>query len=116
MSAPEEGINWKALMTEDDLFKELLRDSIQQYFGAEIEELFGAEKRERVEGCRGYRSGYCSRGSVTRVGRIELRVPQDRQGHFSTELFERCERSEKARFLSLAEMYVQGVSTGKVRR
>ena len=46
-----------------------------------------------------------------RVGTLELRVPQDRGGRFSTELFECYQRSENA----LAEMYVQGVSTRKVK-
>jgi putative transposase len=44
-----------------------------------------------------------------------LRVPQDRSGRFSTEVFERYQRSEKALVSALAEMYIQGVSTRKVR-
>lgn len=52
---------------------------------------------------------------MTRVGKLELRVPQDRQGRFSTELFERYQRSERALVATLAEMYVQGVSTRKVK-
>jgi putative transposase len=55
------------------------------------------------------------RSLITRVGRVELRVPQDRQGHFSSELFERYQRSEKALVGALAEMYIQGVSTRKVK-
>jgi transposase-like protein len=43
-----------------------------------------------------YRSGYYGCSLVTRVGTLELRVPQDRAGRFSTELFERYQRSEKA--------------------
>jgi putative transposase len=46
---------------------------------------------------------------ITRVGKLELRVPQDRSGRFSTELFERYQRSERALVAALAEMYVQGV-------
>ena len=42
----------------------------------------------------GYRSGYYDRTLITRVGKLELRVPQDRAGRFSTELFERYQRSE----------------------
>jgi transposase-like protein len=41
---------------------------------------------------------------VTRVGTIELRVPQDRDGRFSTEVFERYSRAEKALFATLVEM------------
>ena len=50
----------------------------------------------------GYRSGYYVRNLVTRVGKLELRVPQDRQGRFSTQLFERYQRSEKALVAALA--------------
>jgi len=46
---------------------------------------------------------------------LELRVPRDRHGQFSTELFERYQRSEKAFVSALAEMYIQGVSTRKVK-
>ncbi len=74
-----------------------------------------AEKGERTEGRLGYRSGYYRRALITRVGTLELRVPQDRAGRFSTELFERYQRSEKALVGTLAEMYVQCVSTRKVK-
>ena len=62
----------------------------------------------------GYRAGYYPRSLVTRVGKLELRVPRDREGRFSTELFERYQRSEQALVSALAEMYIQGVSTRKV--
>ena len=41
-------------------------------------------------------------------------MPQDRNGRFSTELFERYQRSEKAFVAALTEMYIQGVSTRKI--
>ena len=80
-----------------------------------MSEAIGAEKGERTETRVSYRSGYYSRSLITRVGTLELRVPQDRMGRFSTELFERYQRSEKALVGTLAEMYVQGVSTRKVK-
>ena len=77
----------------------------------------GARRREgeRTGERLGYRAGYYSRSLITRVGTLELRVPQDRQGRFSTELFERYQRSEKALVAALAEMYVAGVSTRKIK-
>ena len=63
----------------------------------------------------GYRAGYYGRSLVTRIGKLELRIPRDRGGEFSTALFERYARSEKALVAALAEMYVQGVSTRKVK-
>ena len=52
----------------------------------------------------------------TRVGTLELRVPRVRSGSFSTELFDRYQRSEQALILALMEMVINGVSTRKVRR
>src|SRR5208283_1937314 len=72
-------------------------------------------KSERTPNRLGYRSGYYNRALITRVGKLELRVPQDRQGRFRTEVFERYQRSEKALVGAMAEMYVQGVSTRKVK-
>ena len=88
---------------------------VQEVLEAEMDEALGAGKWERSEGRQGYRSGYYGRTLVTRVGKLELRVPQDRHGRFSTEVFERYQRSEKALVSCLSEMYVQGVSTRKVK-
>lgn len=108
-------LDWKAALLADDVFRELLRGTIQEVLEAEMEEAVGASKWERTDGRVGYRSGYRGRTLVTRVGKLELRVPQDRAGRFSTELFERYQRSEKAFVSALAEMYIQGVSTRKVK-
>src|SRR6187399_2803546 len=109
-------IDVKAVLAEDEEFlRALVRTALQEVLEAEMTEALGAEKGERAAGRQGYRSGYYGRTLVTRVGTLELRVPQDRAGRFSTELFERYQRSEKALVAALAEMYVQGVSTRKVK-
>jgi len=109
-------VDWKAVIEgQKDFLKPLVQEVIQQVLEAEMLEAVGADRHERTEGRQGYRSGYYRRGLVTRVGRLELRVPQDRQGRFSTELFQRYQRSEQALVAALAEMYVQGVSTRKVK-
>lgn len=106
----------KGLLGEDrDFLKELLHEVIQEVLEAEMNDALGAQKGERTGDRLGYRSGYYPRALITRVGKLELRVPQDRQGRFSTEVFERYQRSEKALVSALAEMYVQGVSTRKVK-
>ncbi len=98
-----------------DSLREIVRAVMQEMLEAEMTDALGAEKGERTESRLGYRSGYYTRTLVTRVGKLELRVPQDRNGRFSTELFERYQRSEQALVATLAEMYVQGVSTRKVK-
>jgi putative transposase len=103
------------LLSDEDGFRKVLQTVVQEVLEAEMTEAIGAEKGERTAERVGYRSGYYERKLVTRVGVLELRVPQDRAGRFSTELFERYQRSEKALVSALVEMYVQGVSTRKVK-
>ncbi len=107
----------KELLGEDeDFIREGLRGFLQEVLESEMTASVGAAKGERTGGRLGYRSGYYERSLVTRVGRLELRVPQDRDGRFSTSVFERYQRSEKALVAALSEMYVQGVSTRKVKK
>ena len=111
-----EVIDLKAVVEQDgDFLRSAVRAAIEAALEAEMTEALGAAKGERTDGRLGYRSGYYQRSLITRVGTLELRVPQDRAGRFSTELFERYQRSEKALVGALAEMYVQGVSTRKVK-
>ena len=106
----------EALVGQDrELLKALVKESLQEVLEAEMRAALGAGPGERTADRTGYRSGYYSRGLVTRIGKLELRVPRDREGRFSTELFDRYQRSEKALVSALAEMYVQGVSTRKVK-
>ena len=106
---------WKGLLTEDrEFFKGIVQSAVQDILEAEMTEAVQAGKHERTEQRLAYRSGSYPRTLMTRVGTLELRVPQDRAGRFSTEVFDRYQRSEKALVCTLAEMYVQGVSTRKV--
>jgi putative transposase len=100
---------------QPDLLRPLIQAVLQEMLETEMDEALQAGKHERSAARLGYRSGYYRRNLVTRVGQLELRVPQDRQGHFSTAVFERYQRSEKALVAALAEMYVQGVSPRKVK-
>src|SRR5215213_2342679 len=103
------------LAANPDSLRAVVRAVMQEMLEAEMTDALGAEKSERTPARLGYRAGYYTRTLVTRVGKLELRVPQDRDGRFSTELFERYQRSEQALVATLAEMYVQGVSTRKVK-
>ena len=98
----------KQLLADDEEFlKTTVREALEDVLEAEMEETLGAGKSERTSDRAGYRSGYYTRGLITRIGKIELRVPQDRQGRFRTEVFERYQRSEKALVSALAQMYIQ---------
>lgn len=105
----------EALAGERELMKALMKQALQEVLEGEMTQFLGAAPGERTEARNGYRAGSYGRNLVTRIGKLELRVPRDRSGEFSTALFERYARSEKALVAALAEMYVQGVSTRKVK-
>ena len=102
------------LMEQPDFLQPVVQEAVQAILEMEMEECLQAGKHERTGDRQGYRSGYYRRRLITRVGTLVLRVPQDRSGRFSTEVFEQYQRSEKALVAALAQMYVQGVSTRKV--
>lgn len=102
------------LMEQKDFLLPVVQEAVQAILEVEMEQCLHAGPYERTAQRVGYRSGYYGRRLITRVGTIVLRVPQDRAGHFSTQVFEQYQRSEKALVAALAQMYVQGVSTRKV--
>jgi transposase-like protein len=93
----------------------LLEPILNQILQAEMTEHLGAEPGEQTKSRQGYRNGTYERKLTTRVGRLELEVPRDREGEFQTALFQRYQRSEKALVLALMQMVVQGVSTRRVK-
>jgi putative transposase len=105
----------EALSDDPDFLKEIVRMALQRFLEAEMSEHVGAAPHERTDARRGHRNGYKPRTLRTRVGTLNLLVPQDREGTFSTQLFARYQRNEKALVLALMEMYVEGVSTRKVK-
>lgn len=115
------------LTLDDDILKDLwlgnkesgVAKLLEKVFDAVLQsqasEQLNADPYERSDDRTSYRNGYRTRSLTTRVGTLILHVPKFRDGNFSTELFERYQRSEKALILSLMEMVVQGVSTRKVQ-
>jgi hypothetical protein len=72
----------------------------------------GAEPYERSDARRGHANGF--KPFSSRLGRLNLQIPQTRGVEFYPSALERGERSERALKLAIAEMYVQRVSTRKV--
>jgi putative transposase len=105
----------EALLDDPSFLKEILEQVIQELLETEMTQHIGAAPYERAENRTGRRNGHKPRTLRTRVGTLNLLVPQDREGTFSTRLFARYQRNEKALCLALMEMYVEGVSTRKVK-
>jgi len=94
---------------------ELLRVLINNAMQAERSRYLQAEEYERTEERIGHANGYKPKTVHTRVGDITFAVPQVREGGFYPSALEKGMRSERALMCALAEMYIQGVSTRKVK-
>jgi putative transposase len=103
------------LLDDADFLKQIVERVLQEVLEAEMTEHIGAAPHERTDARKGHRNGHKPRTLRTRVGKLNLLVPQDREGSFSTKLFSRYQRNEKALVLALMEMYLEGVSTRKVK-
>jgi putative transposase len=99
-----------------DALRQLIETVVHATLEREFAQFLGAAAYERTGRRRGVRNGARARTLVTRVGRLTLRVPRDRASLFEPTVFARYQRHEQALVATLAECYLQGVSTRKVRR
>lgn len=97
-----------------DALPELIRILINTAMQAERDQHVQAAPYERTSQRRGHANGFKPKTLKTRVGEITFAVPQVREGDFYPTALEKGLRSERALKTTLAEMYVQGVSTRKV--
>ena len=97
-----------------DAMPELIRILINQAMQVERQQYLGVAPYERSAERQDRANGYKPKTVKTRMGEISFAVPQVRQGNFYPQALEKGLRSERALTLTLAEMYVQGVSTRKV--
>ena len=101
---------------DNKIARDILTKLFNQLMEKERDQYLENEAYQRDPDRKTYRNGYYERDYTTKIGSITLRVPRTRDGKFSTELFERYQRNEKALITSMLEMYVQGVSTRKVTK
>ncbi len=105
------------LFKSPDGIKRFLETVIESAMNSEVSQHLGAGRHERSVERRGQRNGYKPRTFKTRVGELELSVPQVRGCEpYSPSVFGKWERSERALLVACAEMYFQGVSTRNVRQ
>lgn len=94
---------------------EMIRILVNQAMQEERARYLQADEYERSDDRKGYANGYKPKRVKTRVGEITFSIPQVRESGFYPSALEKGMRSERALVMSLAEMYVHGVSTRKVK-
>ena len=104
------------VFAEPDGAKRLLEHLLAGAMASEVTAHVAAAPHQRTEQRRGQRNGYKPRTLQTRIGELELEVPQVRACEpYHPSMFAKWQRSERALLVACAEMYFQGVSTRNVR-
>ena len=104
----------QSLYSHPQRMREVIQVICQAAMSQEVGEHVGAQLHERTDGRRGHRNGSKPRTLLTRVGELELSVPQVRdcdRGPYHPSLFARWERSERALLVACGEMYFQHCCT-----
>ena len=111
----EEQVRALFLGEGDLVMKDLMEVVLNQLLISRAEEKCNAELYEQTEDRMDYRNGFRERSIITRLGKIVLEVPRLRAQSVVDGLFEKYSRSEQALIAGIAEMYVKGVSTRKIK-
>jgi len=104
------------VFADRDGLKRLLEVLLQATMQSEVSQHIGAERHQRSEDRTGHRNGTKPRKVNTRIGELDLQVPQVRGcDPYHPSMFNKWQRSERALLVACGEMYFQGVSTRNVR-
>lgn len=93
-------------------FQLLINEAMKMERSAYLQASPYERNAERVD----HANGFKSKTLHTRIGDLELTVPQTRNGGFYPSVIQKGVRSERALLTTIAEMYIQGVSTRKVTK
>ena len=102
--------NLHGLFTRDEGLAKLLEQVLNPILEAQVEEQLGARRDERTEERKRLSKRFVSTPADNPGGTVDLARSTDQRWEFSTELFQRYQRSEQALVLALMEMVVNGVS------
>jgi putative transposase len=109
--------NLQGIFSDKDGLKQVLELMVAAAMDQEVTAHLGVARHVRSDHRRGYRSGSKPRTLATRVGDLELSVPQVRACEpYHPSMFARFQRSERALLVACSEMYFQGVSTRNVQK
>jgi len=98
----------------DRIVRSSVEETLNGLLDAEADRLVGADRYERTDHRRDYRSGHYERKLHTKAGEVTLKVPKLRKQTLDTAIIERYRRRESSVEEALMEMYLAGVSVRRV--
>jgi len=100
-----------AAFEQDGLLDSLKKAPTERALNAEMDHHFAGE-----DGAGNTRNGYGRKTVVTDTGRIDIKVPRDRQGSFDPQLIANYQRRFPQFDDKIVSMYARGMSTREIAR
>lgn len=97
-----------------ELVRRTVEDTINALLEEEADDLVKAGRYERTAGREAYRAGHYERDLTTTSGQVTLKMPKLKGVRFATAVIERYKRRETSVEEAMIEMYLAGVSTGRI--
>jgi putative transposase len=92
--------------------KEMCEKAVIDLLRVELSYFLGRDSYERSAGEKNYRNGSYNRSyTVKNVGTLNIKVPRDRKGEYSSKLIHKYERYDKALEKDIVLMFLSGLST-----
>lgn len=98
----------------DRIVRSTVEQTINDLLDAEADRLVGADRYQRSEQRKDYRSGHYERKLHTKAGEVNVKVPKLRNQTLDTAIIERYRRRESSVEEALMKMYLAGVSVRRV--
>ena len=94
--------------------KEMFRDVLEQVMEVEMDDELGRERcqrsGERSGQARNYRNGYSRKTVKTQLGKVDIKVPRDRQGKYEPKIISKYDRSAEGMEEKILALYACGMS------
>jgi transposase-like protein len=98
-----------------DALKDLLGGTIQGMLEAELDETLGYEKHEKTEEQKeNYRNGYKPKTLKSKMGELEIQIPQDRNSEFNPRIVPKHKRDISEIEQKIINMYARGLTTREI--
>jgi putative transposase len=99
-----------------EMIRETVKENVGQYLtelmDTEMSHFLGRDRYQRVEGRHNHRNGSYHRNYALKgIGPVDVKIPRDRNGEFSTQVIPRSKQYEDVLREDLCSMFLGGIST-----
>jgi transposase-like protein len=107
--------NQKTMEEAKRLLKNLIKDTIEEILESEMDYHLGYEKNSYAGNNSGNnRNGYNKKTLSTQLGKIQIRIPRDRNGKFAPQVLSKYQTKSKDIDKRILTMFAEGMSANKI--